>query len=72
MTKIGIKKAFEKLDMSSQAEMLGELASTFAKCLADIDAQDAQICSARKSEERRASSLADVKARLRERKLRRR
>jgi len=64
MTKSAIKKAFEKLDTSDQAEVLGELASTFASSLADMDRQDALVFDARRDEESRASPLSDVKRRL--------
>ena len=64
MTRMAIKKAFQKLETAVQAEVLGELASTLAKSLADIDRQDARVFDARRHEEVKASSLSDVKRRL--------
>ena len=63
MTRAGIKKAFEKLDITEQAEVLGDLASAFAVSLADIDRRDAQVFNARRNEESKASPLSDVKRR---------
>lgn len=64
MTKAAIKKAFKGLDPADQADVLQDLASTLAEALAGMDKQDASVFRARRKEERKASSLAEVKRRL--------
>ena len=71
MTRAAIRKAFERLDTAQQAELLGALASTFAKSLADIDSQDSRVFDARRREEGHSTSLNDVARRLGAKKRRR-
>jgi len=64
MTTAAIRKAFKQLDTAEQAELLGALASTFAKSLTDIDSQDSRVFDARRKEEGQARPLSDVARRL--------
>ena len=64
MTRAAIRKAFERLDTAEQAELLGALASTFAKSLTDTDSRDSGLFDARRKEETHATPLRDTARRL--------
>lgn len=64
MTKAAIKQAFNKLDATDQARILGDLATALADSLACLDDQDAQVFRTRAKQEAHAVPLADVRRRL--------
>ncbi len=64
MTKTAIKKAFQELDATEQAEMLKELAGSLVESLTEEDVADIRVFERRRKQEPKARSWSDVRTKI--------
>lgn len=70
MTKLAITRAFQKLDTTEQAAVLGELAAALAQSLKMMDERDANIFEQCRGEEPHSTPVNEIRRRLNSRRQR--